>query len=246
MRRVTIVRLALCALLAVTLSAAAAVAAEPQFARLETGKGNILLVFYPELAPNHVKNFEHLGRAGFFDGTKFHRVVPGFVIQGGDPNSKDDDPRNDGMGGPVLADVLPTADAAAMQQINAALEAGGYLPLGEQQASLKQEFSQTAKHVRGTLSMARSQNVDSAGSQFFICVADTPALDGKYTIFGHTVTGMDVVDAIVGGEQSPPGSQKPTNPVTLNHVEIIDGTAGLTADEKAAWEAMPANLKNVE
>ena len=246
MRRVTFVRLVLLALFAVTLTAAAAHAADPQFARLETGEGEILLVFYPELAPNHVRNFVHLARNGFFDGSKFHRIVPGFVIQGGDPNSKDDDPENDGMGGPKLADVLSADEAAVLAKINAELAAGGYVPLPVDKANLKQEFSQTAKHVRGSLSMARSQHVDSAGSQFFICVADTPGLDGKYTIFGHTVLGLDVVDAIVDAEQSPPGSQKPVAPVTLAKVTIIDGVAGLTPEEKAAWEALPASLQSVE
>ncbi len=93
-------------LLAGSLAPAAARADEPQFVRLETGAGDILLVFYPELAPHHVGNFTHLARTGFYDGSKFHRIVPGFVIQGGDPNSKDADPRNDGMGGPTMTDVL--------------------------------------------------------------------------------------------------------------------------------------------
>jgi peptidyl-prolyl cis-trans isomerase B (cyclophilin B) len=161
-------------------AASTAQAGEPLFARMETGEGNILLVFYPELAPHHVDNFVHLSRTGFYDGSRFHRIVPGFVIQGGDPNSKDADPRNDGQGGPTMTDVLTADELEQMQQVNAMLEGKGYAGL-DGPANLKAEFSKTVKHVRGTLSMARSQAVDSAGSQFFICVAMTAPLDGKYT-----------------------------------------------------------------
>jgi len=225
------------------LPSSAADAGEPLFARLETGQGNILLVFYPDLAPHHVDNFVHLSRTGYYDGTKFHRIVPGFVIQGGDPNSKDADPRNDGLGGPTMTDVLTDQDMGLVQQVNDLLEAKGYAGL-DGPANLKAEFSQTAKHVRGTLSMARGQDVDSAGSQFFICVAATSQLDGKYTIFGHVVTGMDVADIIVGAEKNPAaGRDAPRNPVAIKHVVVLEGVGGLTEDEKAAWEAMPADQK---
>nr|NIR15785.1 peptidylprolyl isomerase [Desulfobacterales bacterium] len=102
--------------------------------------------------------------SGFYDGTTFHRVVPGFVIQGGDPHSKSEDRSKHGTGGP------------------------GY--------TLEAEFSNLA-HKRGTLSMARAAHPDSAGSQFFICVADAAFLDGQYTVFGEVTEGMDVVDEIV-------------------------------------------------
>jgi peptidyl-prolyl cis-trans isomerase B (cyclophilin B) len=247
MRRVTSLCLVLVTVVVSLLAAAPSGAAEPLFARLETGEGNILLVFYPELAPNHVGNFTHLVRTGFYDGTKFHRIVPGFVIQGGDPNSKDADPRNDGMGGPTVADVLTAEEWAAVQAVNEKLAAKGYLPLEASQANLKAEFSQTAKHVRGTLSMARSQNVDSAGSQFFVCVDNTPMLDGKYTVFGHVVTGMDAADKIVNAEKNPAaGRDAPAKPVAINRAFVIEGVGGLTADEKAAWDAMPDDLKNVK
>ena len=99
--------------------------------------------------------------------------------------------------------------------------------------------------MRGSLSMARGPDVDSAGSQFFICVADTPALDGKYTIFGHVVTGMDVADKIVSAEKNPAaGRDAPAIPIQISAF-VIDGTAGLTAAERAAWDALPANLKDV-
>ena len=131
---------------------------------IETKFGNIELKFFPDVAPNHVNNFIELAQKGFYDGTIFHRVIPGFMIQGGDPNSKDPDKSKHGTGGP------------------------GY--------TVKAEFNQKP-HKRGTLSMARSSNPDSAGSQFFICVADSSFLDGQYTVFGEVISGMEVADKIV-------------------------------------------------
>ncbi len=131
---------------------------------IETKFGAITLKFFPDVAPGHVKNFIDLAKKGFFDGTTFHRVIPGFMIQGGDPNSKNPDKRTHGMGGP------------------------GY--------TIKAEFN-SRPHKRGTLSMARAQNPDSAGSQFFIWVKDSPVLDRQYTVFGEVESGMDVVDKIV-------------------------------------------------
>ncbi len=131
---------------------------------IETKFGNIELKFFPEVAPNHVNNFIELAKKGFYDGTTFHRVIPGFMIQGGDPNSKNNDKSTHGMGGP------------------------GY--------NIKAEFNDK-HHKKGTLSMARSQHPDSAGSQFFICVADAPFLDRKYTVFGEVISGMEVAEKIV-------------------------------------------------
>ena len=131
---------------------------------IETKFGNIEIKFFPEVAPNHVSNFIELAKKGFYDGTCFHRVIPGFMIQGGDPNSKDPDRSKHGTGGP------------------------GY--------TVKAEFSDKP-HKRGILSMARSQHPDSAGSQFFICVADAPFLNKKYTVFGEVTSGMEVADKIV-------------------------------------------------
>jgi peptidyl-prolyl cis-trans isomerase B (cyclophilin B) len=240
---------ALPVLLVLTLVIAAlavpAAAAEPSFIRLQTEAGDILLVFYPELAPHHVGNFKHLASTGFFDGTRFHRIVPGFVIQGGDPNSKDEDPRNDGMGGPAVRDVLTDAEWQAVVKANEVLSAKGYAAI-EGNANLKAEFTTKARHVRGTLSMARSQDVDSAGSQFFICVADAPALDNKYTIFGHVVTGLEVADKIVSAEKNPAaGRDAPAVPVQVIKATVIEGTAALTAAERTAWDALPADLKNI-
>lgn len=131
---------------------------------IETKFGNIELRFFPDVAPNHVNNFIELAKKGFYDGATFHRVIPGFMIQGGDPNSKDSDRSKHGMGGP------------------------GYM--------IKAEFNEKP-HKRGTLSMARAANPDSAGSQFFICVADAPFLDRQYTVFGEVTSGMDVADKSV-------------------------------------------------
>ncbi|RMH09095.1 MAG: peptidylprolyl isomerase [Nitrospirae bacterium] len=126
--------------------------------------GEIVLRFFPDVAPRHVANFLKLAREGFYDGTTFHRVIPGFMIQGGDPNSRNLDRSTHGTGGP------------------------GY--------RLEAEFNDRP-HKRGTLSMARAQDPHSAGSQFFICVADCAFLDGQYTVFGEVISGMDVVDRIV-------------------------------------------------
>ncbi len=131
---------------------------------IQTKFGNIELKFFPETAPNHVKNFIDLAEKKFYDGTIFHRIIPNFMIQGGDPNTKSEDRSAHGTGGP------------------------GH--------TVKAEFSKKS-HKKGTLSMARSQHPDSAGSQFFICAADTPHLDGSYTVFGEVAKGLDVVDKIV-------------------------------------------------
>ena len=152
---------------------------------LETKFGEITLKFFPEVAPKHVNSFIELASSGFYDGTTFHRVVPGFVIQGGDPNSKSEDRSQHGTGGP------------------------GY--------TLEAEFSNNP-HKRGTLSMARAADPNSAGSQFFICVADAAFLDGQYTVFGEVSEGMDVVDEIVA--QPRDSRDNPTERVEMK-VKIV-------------------------
>lgn len=152
-----------------------------------TDYGRIVVEFFPDLAPLHVANFKKLARAGFYDGTTFHRVVPGFVIQGGDPNSKDDDPRNDGLGGPPWT-------------INA-------------------EFSDRP-HVKGTLSMARSSDPNSAGSQFFIVLERARHLDGQYSIFGRVIHGQEVVDDI-GREKRDPREDADKPAVKIRQVRIL-------------------------
>lgn len=137
-----------------------------EIAVIETDKGTIKFKFYPEDAPNHVGAFIELTQKGFYDGTKFHRVEPNFVIQGGDPLSKTDDPMV-GTGGP------------------------GYM--------LAEEFN-SRQHLDGTVAMARSQDPNSAGSQFYICLGPQPFLDGQYTVFGQVTEGMDVVRKITAGD----------------------------------------------
>jgi len=133
-------------------------------ANIETSFGKISFKLLPELAPETVRNFEKLAKDGFYDGTLFHRVIPGFMIQGGDPNTKTDNKGSWGMGGP------------------------GY--------NVKAEFS-SRSHLRGIVSMARAQDPNSAGSQFFIVTTDSAFLDRQYTVFGEVIEGMDVADKIV-------------------------------------------------
>lgn len=158
---------------------------EGKTALLDTSMGKITIELFSDVAPNHVENFKKLSRSGFYDGTTFHRVIPGFMIQGGDPNSKDDDRSNDGRGGPGY-----TVDA---------------------------EFSDI-KHVRGVVSMARSSDPNSAGSQFFIVVRDSTHLDGQYTAFGKVIEGMDAVDQIVSTPRD--ARDNPIKKVVIEKVTI--------------------------
>lgn len=136
---------------------------------IETDMGKISFKLLPELAPETVRNFEKLVRDRFYDGTLFHRVIPGFMIQGGDPNTKTGNRASWGSGGP------------------------GY--------TIKAEFS-SRTHKRGIVSMARSQDPDSAGSQFFIVTTDSAFLDRQYTVFGEVTQGMDVADKIVNMDRN--------------------------------------------
>ena len=131
---------------------------------IKTGFGNIKFNLVSDIAPETVRNFSQLTKSGFYDGTLFHRIIPGFMIQGGDPNTKNPDKSTWGQGGP------------------------GY--------NLKAEFN-SRSHLRGIVSMARSSDPDSAGSQFFIVTSDSTFLDRQYTVFGEVVDGMEVADKIV-------------------------------------------------
>ncbi len=133
--------------------------------KMETKQGVIKLQLFDKLAPRHVANMIELVKNGFYDGTTFHRIISGFMIQGGDPNSKDDNLDNDGIGSPDLKRVPA-------------------------------EFS-NLEHQRGILSAARSNDPNSATTQFFICHARASSLDGKYSIYGQVVEGMETVDRIV-------------------------------------------------
>jgi len=141
----------------------------PQYEITVTQKGQelgkIVIELFPDVAPKHVHNFDSLVSVGFYNGTAFHRVIPGFMIQGGSYYSKTDQKEKWGISDPS-------------------------------QTKVPAEFS-NLQHKRGTVSAARTNDPNSATSQFFICVADAPHLDGQYSIFGQTVSGLDVVDKIV-------------------------------------------------
>ncbi|HXA09602.1 MAG TPA: peptidylprolyl isomerase [Chthoniobacterales bacterium] len=164
---------------------------QKEVAVLKTSDGEMVVEFWPEVAPKTVENFKKLARQGFYDGTAFHRIIKGFMIQGGDPNTKDlANESSYGTGGP------------------------GY--------KIPAEFNDHP-HVRGVLSMARSADPNSAGSQFFICLGTASSLDHQYTAFGKVIKGLDVLDKIgdtpvtrsAMGEAS-----KPTTRVALESVKI--------------------------
>ena len=151
-----------------------------EVAVIETSFGNIEFEFLEDKAPGHVKNFKDLANGKFYNGTTFHRVIPGFMVQGGDPNSKSDDRSTHGTGGP------------------------GH--------NIKAEFNDET-HARGIVSMARSQDPDSAGSQFFVVVKDSDFLDGQYTAFGRVTSGMDVADKIVNSPRD--GNDNPLERIEM-------------------------------
>ena len=173
---------------------------------LHTERGDVTIRFFFDRAPNHVKNFIDLAASGFYDGTLFHRVIPGFVLQGGDPLTKD--PKNAfvwGNAGKTDAKGNPV--------------------------TLKPEFNETA-HKRGIVSMARSSAPDSASSQFFIVLKDYPSLDHQYTAFGEVVKGMDVVDRIVAESNPDPSNAnlgKPRAYQKLVKVDIVEESAAPAA-----------------
>ena len=174
---------------------------------LRTNQGDITLRFYPAAAPEHVKNFLAHSQSGLYKGCLFHRVIPGFMIQGGDPNTKDGDPANDG--------------------------AGGYSYRGPG-SRLTAEFN-NRPHTRGTLAMARSDDPNSAGSQFFICQSDAPFLDGKYTVFGEVIGGLDAVDRIAA---APCGDgNRPLEDQRIEEVLIEKWPARRIEEAKAAMAA---------
>jgi peptidyl-prolyl cis-trans isomerase B (cyclophilin B) len=197
------VRVKLSILLAVLLSSALFAAEEKkeenrpmnasnEVAVIKTNEGEMVVQFWTDAAPNTIENFKKLARSGFYDGTIFHRIVKGFMIQGGDPNSKDPAKEDSyGEGGP------------------------GY--------KIKAEFNDHS-HQRGVISMAREPDPDSAGSQFFICLAPVPRLDGEYTTFGKLIKGDDVLQKIgdtpvtrnSAGENS-----KPTKRMVVESIKIV-------------------------
>lgn len=146
-----------------------------------------MVKFFPDVAPNHVDNFKNLSKSGFYDGVRFHRVIPGFVIQGGDPNTKNGPRSTHGTGGPGHA--------------------------------VRAEFN-SIPHTRGILSMARTNDPHSAGSQFFVCVDKVSSLDNKYTVFGQVIEGMDVVDQIVSLKRDGKDNPLDENPAIMEKVTV--------------------------
>jgi len=197
------VRVKLSILLAVLLSSALFAAEEKkeenrpmnasnEVAVIKTNEGEMVVQFWTDAAPNTIENFKKLARSGFYDGTIFHRIVKGFMIQGGDPNSKDPGKESRyGEGGP------------------------GY--------KIKAEFNDHS-HQRGVISMAREPDPDSAGSQFFICLAPVPRLDGEYTTFGKLIKGDDVLQKIGDipvTRNSVGENSKPTKRVVIESIKIV-------------------------
>ena len=177
---------------------------EEKVAVISTQYGDMGLEFYEEVAPMHVESFKSLADEGYFDNTAFHRVIPGFVIQGGDPNSKGDDRMRGGSGG----------------------SAGKFFGIGNEKDNktwkIPAEFNDK-KHVKGTLSMARGKDPNSAGSQFFICHAATPQLNNQYTVFGQVIDGLEIIDQIVYSEtprKQNPGYRGPDADYPFEKVEM--------------------------
>jgi len=154
---------------------------------VNTNLGNIQFELLSDIAPETVRNFIQLAKSGFYDGTLFHRVIPKFMIQGGDPNTKESDKSTWGTGGP------------------------GY--------NMKAEFN-SRSHLRGIVSMARSSDPDSAGSQFFIVTSDSTFLDREYTVFGQVADGMEVADKIVNLPRD--GNDCPLQEAKMLQVTISD------------------------
>jgi peptidyl-prolyl cis-trans isomerase B (cyclophilin B) len=163
-----------------------------EIAQITTTEGEMVIEFWPDVAPKTVENFKTLAQKGFYDGTCFHRIIKGFMIQGGDPLTKDPARESHwGTGGP------------------------GY--------QIKAEFNDRS-HQRGVISMARSANPDSAGSQFFICDGDASFLDHQYTAFGRLVKGDDVLAKIAGTAVGSSGSgeqSKPQKRIGVISVKIV-------------------------
>ena len=150
---------------------------ENDVAVISTNFGDMVVEFYPDIAPMHVDSFIALINEEYFNGTTFHRVIPGFMIQGGDPNSRNENRATHGTGG----------------------RAGKFFGLGNEEDPstwlIPQEFSDTP-HVKGILSMARTNDPNSASSQFFVCHDNANFLDNNYTVFGKVIDGLDIIDQI--------------------------------------------------
>jgi len=160
-----------------------------EVAVIKTAYGDMVIEFWPDVAPKTVENFKKLAKQGFYDGTAFHRIVKGFMIQGGDPLTQD-----------------PSAE--------------GRWGTGDPGYKINAEFNERP-HVRGVISMARSQDPNSAGSQFFICLADASFLNRQYTAFGKLIKGDDVLTKLGDVETAPGGGGEKSKPVQRQGVESI-------------------------
>jgi len=165
----------------------AAMSEQKEVAVIKTSEGEMVAEFWPDVAPKTVENFKKLAKSGFYDGTAFPRVIKGFMIQGGDPLTKDESKQARwGTGDP------------------------GY--------KIDAEFNKKS-HTKGVLSMARSQDPNSAGSQFFICHGNPSFLDGQYTAFGKLIKGEDVLDKIATTPTTPP--DRPVKRVNVESIKIV-------------------------
>lgn len=162
--------------------------APAEHALIKTAYGEMTIAFWPDVAPKTVENFKKLARSGYYDGTAFHRIIKGFMVQGGCPNTKAGESGMPGTGGP------------------------GW--------KVKAEFNKKP-HVRGVISMARSSDPDSAGSQFFLCHGNAGFLDGKYTAFGELVKGDDVLEKIANVPTSQGGGGEKSTPIDRVEVESV-------------------------
>lgn len=157
-----------------------------EVAVIETSKGTIRVEFFASDAPNTVASFIELADAGFYNGIKFHRVVPNFVVQAGDPETRE-------LSGAEVREITARQAKGVVQSGEPYIGAGG--PGWVMKAEIN-----ARKHLKGTVAMARSTALDSAGSQFYICLEPQPGLDGQYTVFGQVIEGMDVVESIEVGD----------------------------------------------
>ena len=173
---------------------------------ISTKYGDMVVEFYADVAPMHVESFMALAEEKYFNGTTFHRVIPGFVIQGGDPNSKLENRAIHGTGG----------------------RAGKFFGIGDKDDSstwlIPQEFN-SIPHVKGILSMARTNDPNSASSQFFICHDNASFLDNNYTVFGKVIKGLEIIDQIVNVEKDMndnPLEKIEMNVVIANKSDVIE------------------------
>jgi peptidyl-prolyl cis-trans isomerase B (cyclophilin B) len=181
------------ALLPVSLSGCDATVSEDTVAVLETGYGRIVFEFLPEYAPKHVAAFSELIGDGALDGTRFHRVIPGRIIQGGDPNSTDEDPTDDGLGQPGQP-TIPSEFSTSIKHTRGIVSAA-----------------------------RKGNDVNSATSQFFICAGTESAFDGQYSIFGRVIDGLNIVDIIARAPlraDDPKFRERPVDPVAIKRAYL--------------------------